>query len=296
MFCPNCGNEMKNGGEFCSNCGYKKNINITIKKNMVKVYLMAGVIIISFIVLMLAAVSRKNSFVSQLKSIIDEKPTYIDIADKYVAWELNMEPNHSKAELLEEWDEYFYEFASVITWQPLLNCTPLKINERDYFVLFWLNSEHCYPLVISIRYYGKNNITVKMRDVDKNDAISIEKVKKCIKDSLNSKNNSMNFMYYKLVEHKLLEEEIELIEILLEIEEEVKNGQKLILELNDNDFEKLIKSGGYFDTREGKIIESDGLQDYFDKISLQFVYDKVSKCWKWIPNHVDEIGDLLGQF
>ena len=231
MFCPNCGKEMNNGGEFCSNCGYKKNINITIKKNMAKVYLMAGVIIISFIVLMLAAISRNNSFVSQLKGIINEKPTYIDIANKYVAWELNMEPNYSKAELLEEWDEYFYVWASVITWQPLLNCTPLKINERDYFVLFWLNNESCYPLVISIRYDSRNNITVKMRDVNKNDAISIEKVKKCIKDSLNGKNNSMNFMYYKLVDHKFLEEELELKEILLEKEEK---GSDLYLTIKIN--------------------------------------------------------------
>ena len=36
MFCPNCGNQMKDGTEFCSNCGWSKESN-ALKKGVLKI-------------------------------------------------------------------------------------------------------------------------------------------------------------------------------------------------------------------------------------------------------------------
>lgn len=36
MFCPNCGNQMKDGSEFCSNCGWSKESNVS-KKGVLKI-------------------------------------------------------------------------------------------------------------------------------------------------------------------------------------------------------------------------------------------------------------------
>lgn len=233
-----------------------------------------------------------DSFVTQLKDVINEQPTYIDIANKYVAWELNKDPYYSKDEIIEYWKEYFYGKVLDVILSPRLNGTPIKINERDYYVLFWFESRICYPLIISIQEDGGNIITIKLRDIGKNDVISEEQVKESIEDSINSKNHSANNKYYESLDSEFLE-------YILEKAERIKNLQKLILELSDNDFQTIIKSGVYCDWWDRKIEQVGNVhsyqKDYFDEISLQFIYDENSKCWKWIPNSVSNIGRLLGQ-
>ena len=57
MFCPNCGNQMKEGAKFCSNCGWKKN---DTKKNIVKMRNLLIMLPIGAIIILVLCLLIKN--------------------------------------------------------------------------------------------------------------------------------------------------------------------------------------------------------------------------------------------
>lgn len=68
MFCPNCGNQIKKGEQFCFNCGYE--ISSFIRKNAKKkCFILAGVLImISVTLSVIFVLNRNNSYNEQISS------------------------------------------------------------------------------------------------------------------------------------------------------------------------------------------------------------------------------------
>ena len=63
MFCPNCGNQMKEGAVFCSNCGYRKEVSASkgINFNINKIPFVPILCLVAIIVLVMIGYNAFNN-------------------------------------------------------------------------------------------------------------------------------------------------------------------------------------------------------------------------------------------
>ena len=63
MFCPNCGNQMKEGAVFCSNCGYRKEVSASkgINFNINKIPFVPILCVVAIIVLVMIGYNAFNN-------------------------------------------------------------------------------------------------------------------------------------------------------------------------------------------------------------------------------------------
>lgn len=63
MFCPNCGNQMKEGAVFCSNCGYRKEVSASkgINFNINKIPFVPILCVVAIIVLVMIGYNVFNN-------------------------------------------------------------------------------------------------------------------------------------------------------------------------------------------------------------------------------------------
>ena len=63
MFCPNCGNQMKEGAVFCSNCGYRKEVSASkgINFNINKIPFVPILCVVAIIVLVMNGYNAFNN-------------------------------------------------------------------------------------------------------------------------------------------------------------------------------------------------------------------------------------------